>query len=154
MPLYECVTIARQDISSAQVDALNERFSTVITENGGSVANLEYWGLKNLTYKINKNRKGHYVLMQIDAPSDAVKEMERQMRLDEDMMRYLTLRVEEFEELPSVQMRNRNTRDRNDRGGDRNDRGGDRNDRGGDRNNDRREPRAESPKTDSTEGAA
>ena len=149
MPLYECVTIARQDISSAQVDALNERFSTVITENGGTVANIEYWGLKNLTYKINKNRKGHYVLMHIDAPSDAVKEMERQMRLDEDMMRYLTLRVEEFEELPTVQMRSRGTRDR----GDRNDRGNDRGDRNNDRG-ERREPRAAAPAAPKSEGEA
>lgn len=154
MPLYECVTIARQDISSAQVDALNERFSTVITENGGSIANIEYWGLKNLAYKINKNRKGHYVLMQIDAPSDAVKEMERQMRLDEDMMRYLTLRVEAFEELPSVQMRSRNTRDRGNDRGDRNNDRGDRNDRSNDRGDRNREPRPAAPAAASTEGAA
>lgn len=114
MPLYECVLIARQDISSSQVDALVEQFGNVITEGGGSIAGQEYWGLKNLAYKINKNRKGHYVQLNIDSPPDAVKEMERQMRLNEDMLRYLTLRVDEFEDGPSVQMRNKNTRERRD----------------------------------------
>ena len=129
MALYECVYIARQDISSNQVDGLNEAFSAVISENGGSVAKTEYWGLRNLNYRIKKNRKGHYVLLNLDAPHTAVKELERQMSLHEDVLRQLTIRVDELEEGPSSIMQNRG--ERGDRGGrrDRRDRdkfGGDR----------------------------
>ena len=132
MAFYECVYIARQDISSSQVDALTEQFTTIITENGGSVAKTEYWGLRNLAYRVKKNRKGHYVLMNIDAPAAAILEMERIMQLNEDVLRTLTLSVDELEEGPSVIMQNRGSRDeRGGRGG----RGGrdDRGDRGGDR---------------------
>lgn len=121
MPFYECVFIARQDIAGPQVDALTDAFSGVIGENGGQVSKREYWGLRNITYRIKKNRKGHYVLMNIDAPSAAVKEMERQMSINEDVLRYLTLRVEQLEEGPSAVMQSKNQRDerprREDRGG-------------------------------------
>jgi len=110
MPLYENVFIARQDVSSQQVEAMTEEFTTMVTENGGSVPKSEYWGVRSLTYRIKKNRKGHYVLMNLDAPSDAVQEMERNMRLHEDIIRYMTVRVEELEEGPSVMMQSRGGR--------------------------------------------
>ncbi len=116
MPLYECVFIARQDISTPQVDALVETFGGLITENGGSVAKQEYWGLRNLAYRIKKNRKGHYVLFNLDCAPDALHEMERQMRLNEDILRFLTLRIDEVEEGPSVIMQNRDRNERGDRG--------------------------------------
>ncbi len=131
MPLYEHVFMARQDISTAQMDALTDQFKSVITDNGGSVGRSEYWGLKPLTYRIRKNRKAHYALMNLDAPAPAVAEMERQMGLNEDIIRFMTIRVEELEEEPSVQMRA--GRERSDRpGGDRGDRGdrGERGDKG------------------------
>jgi small subunit ribosomal protein S6 len=125
MALYECVFIARQDISSTQTESLIEQFSNILTENQGSLARQEYWGLRNLAYRIKKNRKGHYVLLNIDAPSDAVHEMERNMRLNDDVLRYLTIRVDEFEEGPSAVMQNRHTRDeRGGRGGRRHEGGG------------------------------
>jgi len=129
MPLYEHVFMARQDISNAQMDTLTETFKSLITDNGGKIGRTEYWGLKPLTYRIRKNRKAHYALMNIDAPAPAVAEMERQMGLNEDVIRFMTIRVEEHEEEPSVQMRT--GRERPDRpGGDRGDRpGGDRPDR-------------------------
>ena len=102
MSLYESVIIARQEISTQQVDALADTFEGVIKDNGGSVEKRENWGLRSLAYKIKKNRKGHYVLFNIDAPADAVHELERLMRLNEDVLRYLPLRVDEFEEGPSV----------------------------------------------------
>lgn len=127
MAFYECVYIARQDISSSQVDTLTEQFTAIITENGGSVAKTEYWGLRNMAYRVKKNRKGHYVLLNIDAPSAAVLEMERVMRLNDDVLRTLTVKVDALEEEPSVVMQNRGSRDeRGGRGG----RGG-RDDRGG-----------------------
>lgn len=132
MPLYESVFIARPDISSAQVEALTEAIKTVIADNGGEVKKTEYWGLKNLAYRIKKNRKGHYGLLNLDAPAAAVSEMERTLRFNEDVLRFMTIRVDELEEEPSVMMRNKNVRD--DRGGrdrDRGDRGG--RDRDGDR---------------------
>ncbi|KLN60217.1 MULTISPECIES: 30S ribosomal protein S6 [Kiloniella] len=136
MAFYECVYIARQDISSSQVDTLTEQFTAIITENGGSVAKTEYWGLRNMAYRVKKNRKGHYVLLNIDAPSAAVQEMERVMRLNDDVLRTLTIKVDVLEEEPSVVMQNRGSRDerggRGGRGG-RDDRGGDRGGRGGDR---------------------
>ncbi len=102
MSLYESVFIARQEISAQQVEALADAYENVVKENGGSVEKRENWGLRSLAYKIKKNRKGHYVLFNIDAPADAVHEMERQMRLNEDVLRYLTLRVDELEEGPSI----------------------------------------------------
>jgi len=107
LALYECVFIARQDITSAQVDGLIEQFETAITENGGSIVKRELWGLRSMAYKIKKNRKGHYVLLNIDSPAAAVHEMERQMRINEDVLRYMTLAVDEHEEGPSIVMRNK-----------------------------------------------
>jgi len=130
MPFYEHVFIARQDVSAQQVEGLTEAFTTIITEHGGTVAKTEYWGLRNLTYRMKKNRKGHYVLMNLNAPPAAVAEMERQQGINEDVVRILTVRVEELEEGPSVVMQNRANREersrRDDMGGygDRNDRGG------------------------------
>lgn len=134
MPLYESVYIARQDVSATQVEALTEGFTTIITENGGKVTKTEYWGLKSFAYRIKKNRKGHYVLMNIDAPAAAVAEMERLMGLNEDVLRTLTLRMDVLEEGPSAMMQSRAGRDRDGRG-DREGRGGDRDrdSRGGDR---------------------
>ena len=115
MPLYEHVFIARQDISSAQVDGLVETFTGLIENDGGKVVNNEYWGLKNLAYRIKKNRKGHYVMLNIDSPVAAVNELERNERLHEDVLRYLTLRVDELEEGPSVMARGRKERSGRDR---------------------------------------
>ncbi len=112
MPLYEHVYIARQDISPAQVEALTDELQTIIREHGGDIRKTEYWGLRNLQYKIAKNRKGHYSLMNIDAPPDAIVEMERQMRIKEDILRFMTLRVEEHEEDPSPVMSRRDRSDR------------------------------------------
>ena len=112
MPLYESVFIARQDISQTQVEALLERFGGIVTEGGGEVGKTEYWGVRGLAYRIKKNRKGHYVMMSLDAPAPAIQEMERNMRLDEDILRYLTLKVDAFEEGASIMMQ----RGRDDRG--------------------------------------
>ncbi|MEM8986258.1 MAG: 30S ribosomal protein S6 [Pseudomonadota bacterium] len=122
MPLYEHTFIARQDISPTQVETLTETLKGIITENGGKVEKEEYWGLKNLQYKINKNRKGHYGFFNLDAPADAVKEMERQMRIHEDVLRFMTIRVDELDAEPSAPLRKRDRDDRGDRG-DRRDRG-------------------------------
>ena len=124
MTLYENVFIARQDISGAQVDALADTFTQLVTDNGGEVRKREYWGLRNLTYRMRKNRKGHYVLLNLSAPAAAVAELERTMRINEDVIRYLTIRVDELEEGPSVIMQNRGSRDDRQRRGDR-DRAGD-----------------------------
>src|SRR5690606_26774109 len=99
-----------QDISTQQVEALTEHMSAFITNRGGRVAKVENWGLRNLAYKVKKNRKGHYVLLNIDAPAAAVKEMERNLRLNEDVLRHMTIRVEELEEGDSVMLQSRNTR--------------------------------------------
>ncbi len=150
MPLYEHVFLARQDISQAQVDALTKEYSEVVTEGGGKVGKTEYWGVKPLAYKIKKNRKAHFSLMNLDAPPAAVAEMERRMRLSPDVIRFLTIKVEAHETDPSIQMRKSDRDDRRDgdrggfRGGDRGgfrggggggfrggDRGGFRGDRGG-----------------------
>lgn len=141
MPLYEHVMIARQDLSTAQAEGLIEHFSTVIADNGGKIVEHEYWGVKTMAYKINKNRKGHYALLKSDAPSAAVQEMERLMRLHDDVMRVLTIKVDVHADGPSVQMQKRDDRERGDRpdaggfGGERRERPsfGDRPDRGGDR---------------------
>ena len=111
MPLYENVFIARQDISGTQVDALADTFTQLIGEQGGEVKKREYWGLRNLSYRMKKNRKGHYVLLNIDAPAAAISELERTMRINEDVLRYLTLRVETLEEGPSPVMQNRGSRE-------------------------------------------
>lgn len=110
MALYEATFITRQDMSKQDVSSLTDSFSDIITKNGGKVVKNEYWGLKNLAYKINKSRKGHYTMLAIDAPAAAVKELERNMGINEDVIRSLTIRVEEIEEGPSVQM-NANKRD-------------------------------------------
>lgn len=111
MPYYEHVFIARQDVPGQQVDTLIDNFSELIQKSGGNVIKKENWGLKSLAYRIKKNRKGHYVLMNLDAPSEAVHEMERQMRLHEDILRYLTIRVDELDEEPSIQMQAKSSRD-------------------------------------------
>jgi small subunit ribosomal protein S6 len=122
MPLYEHVFISRQDLSNAQAEALIEHFSTVLADNGGKVVEHEYWGVKTMAYKINKNRKGHYAFVKSDAPAAAVLEMERLMRLHDDVMRILTIKVDAHTEGPSVQMQKRDDRERGDR--DSGDRGG------------------------------
>ena len=111
MALYENVFIARQDVSGAQVETLADGFAAVITENGGQVTKREYWGLRNLAYRMNKNRKGHYVLFHIEAPAAAIAELERTMRINEDVLRYLTLRVDKFDEGPSPIMQSRGSRE-------------------------------------------
>ena len=116
MPLYEHVMIARQDLSNTQAEGLIEHFSTVLSDNGGNLVDHEYWGVKTMAYKINKNRKGHYAFLRSDAPAPAVQEMERLMRLLDDVMRVLTIKVDAHAELPSVQMQKRDDRgDRRDR---------------------------------------
>lgn len=148
MPLYEHVFIARQDLSNTQAEGLVEHFTAVLSDNGGKVVESEYWGVKTMAYKINKNRKGHYAFLKSDAPPAAVQEMERLMRLHDDVMRVLTIKVDAHGEGPSVQMQKRDERERGDRdgdrggfGGERRERpsfgGGDRPDRGGDRGADR-----------------
>ena len=121
MPLYEHVFLARQDISAQQVDGLLQSFRSILEERGGSVGKTEYWGLKSLAYRIKKNRKAHYALMNIDALPDAVAELERQMRLSTDIIRFLTVRVDEHETGPSPMMR-RADRDEREGRGDRGDR--------------------------------
>ena len=111
MPLYEHVMIARQDLSNTQAESLIEHFSTVLADNGGKVVENEYWGVKTMAYKINKNRKGHYAYLRSDAPAPAVQEMERLMRLHEDVMRVLTIKVDAHEDGPSVQMQKRDERE-------------------------------------------
>ena len=136
MPSYEHVFLARQDLATAQVEALTETFTKIIADGKGAVTKNEYWGLRGLAYRIKKNRKAHYVLFNIDAPAPAVAEMERQIALNEDILRYLTVRVDTLEVEPSAMMRRNESRDRDRdaRGGDRPDRGdrdrGDRGDRG------------------------
>jgi len=105
------VYIARPDISATQVETLTGEFSKIIEDNGGKIAKDEYWGLKSLAYRIKKNRKGHYSLMYVDCPAAALSEMERNMRLNEDVIRYMSIRVEEHEEGPSVMMQNKSSRD-------------------------------------------
>ena len=112
MALYEHVLLARQDVSAQQVEALVEQFKGILEANGGSVAKVEYWGVKSLGYRIKKNRKAHYSLLNIDAPSAAVAEMERQMRINEDVLRYMTIAVEAHEEGPSAMMQKRDRDDR------------------------------------------
>ncbi len=115
MPFYENVFIARQDVTAQQVDALAELFTGIVTAQGGQVLKKEYWGLKGLSYRINKNRKGHYVLLNIEAPAGAISEVERNMRIHEDVLRYLTVRVDELEAGPSAMLQSKG-RDREGRG--------------------------------------
>jgi len=137
MSLYEHVFLTRQDASTAQVDALVEQYKAIIAAGGGKVGKTEYWGVKSISFRIKKNRKAHYTLMNIDAPAPAVAEMERQMSISEDVIRYMTIKVEALEEVPSAQMRRRDDREERPSFGD--DRGfgggrgfgGDRPDRGG-----------------------
>jgi small subunit ribosomal protein S6 len=115
MALYEHVVISRQDISPQHAEALNDTMKALIEAGGGSVAKIEYWGLRNLTYRIKKNRKGHYSLLAIDSPPDAVKEMERQLSINEDVLRYLTVRVDELDlELSPILARRDRDRERRD----------------------------------------
>ncbi|WP_420863770.1 30S ribosomal protein S6 [Algirhabdus cladophorae] len=110
MPKYEHVFISRQDLSGAQAESLIEHFGTVLADNGGTLVENEYWGIKTMAYKINKNRKGHYAFLKTDAPAPAIQEMERLMRLHDDVMRVLTIKVDEHAEGPSVQMQKRDDR--------------------------------------------
>ena len=128
MPLYEHVFLARQDLAQAQVDALAENATKIIQDNGGKVAKTETWGLRSLAYRIAKNRKAHYVMLDVDAPPAAVAELERQTNINEDVIRFVTIRVDAHESGPSAMMRRDRDRDRGERG----DRGprGDRDDRG------------------------
>src|SRR6476619_6190598 len=116
MPLYEHVFLARQDASTQQVEELTTQMTGIVEQAGGKVTKTENWGVRSLTYRMNKNRKAHFVLLNIDAPSAAVAEIERQERISEDVIRYLTVRVDEHEEGPSAMMRKAD-RDRDDRGG-------------------------------------
>ncbi len=130
MALYEHVFLARQDLAQAQVDALAENATKIVEELGAKIVKTETWGLRGLAYRIAKNRKAHYVMLEIDGPSAAIVELERQIAINEDIIRYMTVRVDEHEAGPSAMMR-RNERDRGGRGerGERGDRG-DRGDRG------------------------
>ena len=125
MPLYEHVFLARQDLAQAQVDALAENATKIITDNGGKVVKTETWGLRSIAYRIAKNRKAHYVMLDIDAPAAAIAELERQTGINEDVIRFVTIRVDAHEKGPSAMMR-RQERDRSERGP----RGDDRGDRG------------------------
>jgi small subunit ribosomal protein S6 len=137
MPLYEHVFLARQDVSNTQVETLTKEYTDIIEQGGGKVTKNEYWGVKGLAYKIKKNRKAHFSLLNIDAPHEAVAEMERRMGLSTEIIRFLTVKVEEHETEPSVMMRksDRDERGDRDRGGfgGRGGRGGFRGDRDGDR---------------------
>jgi small subunit ribosomal protein S6 len=139
MPLYEHVFLARQDVSAQQVEELTAQIKGVIEQMGGKVAKTEQWGVKSLSYRLRKNRKAHFTFMNVDAPPAAINEIERQERLNEDVVRYLSVRVDEHEEGPSAMMRKVDRdRDRDDRGGGFRDR-----DRGGFRDRDRDRDRGE-----------
>ena len=102
MPLYECVLIARNDVTQQQVEAVADQVATQLETDGGAIQKREYWGLRSLAYRIKKNRKGHYMLLGLDAPPASVKEIERQLGLNEDVLRFMTIRVEAIEEAPSA----------------------------------------------------
>ncbi|WP_406858597.1 MULTISPECIES: 30S ribosomal protein S6 [unclassified Alsobacter] len=116
MPLYEHVYLARQDVTAQQVETMTEQFKSVLEGLGGTLDKVEYWGVKSLAYRIKKNRKAHFSLLNINAPAAAVAEMERQMSINEDILRFMTIRVEELEEGPSAMMQKRDRDDRDDRG--------------------------------------
>ncbi len=149
MALYEHVYLARQDISAQQVETLTEQFKTIIESLGGKIEKIEYWGVKSLAYRIKKNRKAHFSLLNIDAPPAALTEMERMQGLNEDILRFMTIRVDELETGLSAMMRKRDDDDRGDRGGPGGGRGGrpDRGDRDRGDRGDRgpRRPREDSP---------
>ena len=148
MPLYEHVYLARQDLSPQQVEELTAQLSGVIAQMGGKVAKTEYWGVKSLTYRIRKNRKAHFTLFNIDAPPAAIKEIERQESINEDVLRFLTIRVDALEEGPSAMMRKADRdreRDERDGGGSREGRDGR---RGRGRDRDDRRPRDEGDEGD------
>lgn len=126
MALYEHVFLARQDLAQAQVDALADNAAKIVTDHKGKVVKTENWGLRSLAYRIAKNRKAHYVMLEIDAPGDVVAELERQTNINEDVIRYMTIRTDALEDGPSVMMRKS---DRSERG-ERRDRGGERGERG------------------------
>jgi small subunit ribosomal protein S6 len=164
MPFYEHVVLVRQDVSTQQVEELTAQFKGVVEHLGGKVAKIEQWGPKSLAYRLRKNRKAHFIFMNLNAPPAAVNEIERLERLNEDVLRYLTVRVDELEEGPSAMMRkvDRDDRgergDRGDRGGgfrDRGDRGGGFRDRGdrGDRGDHRRDRDSRPPRDDFSTGA-
>ena len=111
MPLYEHVFISRQDLSNTQAEGLIEHFGAILADNGGKLVEHEYWGIKTMAYKINKNRKGHYAFLKTDAPATAIQEMERLMRLHDDVMRVLTIKVDTHVDGPSIQMQKRDDRD-------------------------------------------
>lgn len=125
MPLYETVFIARQDISAKQAEDMAATFAKIVNDNGGETKRTESWGLRTLAYKIKKNRKGHYTLFHFDAPHKAIAEMERNMKISEDVLRYMTVRIEKLPEGPSAILRQSDEGDRDfgDRGGDRPERG-------------------------------
>ena len=133
MPAYEHVFLARQDLAQAQVDALAQTATDIIEANGGKVVKTETWGLRSLAYRIQKNRKAHYVMLDFDAPGPAVAELERQTQINEDVIRYMTIKVDEHEAGPSAMMRRNERSERGDRG--------DRGDRGPRRDRDDRAPR-------------
>ena len=112
MTLYEHIFIARQDISSQQVEGLTDMITAVLEENGGKITKQEYWGIKSLAYRVKKNRKGHYSLLNIDAEQGAIAEMERRISLNDDIIRFMTLRVDVHEAEESVQLRNKNRDER------------------------------------------
>ncbi len=126
MPMYEHVFLARQDLANAQVEAMTEVFTKIITDGQGRVAKSEYWGLRSIAYRIKKNRKAHYVMFNIDAPPTAIAELERQVGLSEDILRFMTVRVDAMEEGPSAMMRRNESREREGRDGGRDGRDGDR----------------------------
>jgi small subunit ribosomal protein S6 len=140
MPLYEHVYLARQDVTTQQVDELTEQLKGVLQQMGGSVVSTEYWGVKSLSYRLRKNRKAHFTFMNVDAPAAAIAEIERQERLNEDVLRYLTVRVEEHEAGPSAMMRKADRdRDRDERRGERR------------RDRDDRRPRDDAEETEGSE---
>ncbi len=115
MPLYEHVLLARQDVTSQQVEQMIDTYKGVIEQNGGRLEKIEMWGVKSLAYRIKKNRKAHFALLNIDAPPAAIAEMERQMQISEDILRFMTVRVEELDSEPSAMMQKRDRDDRKDR---------------------------------------
>jgi small subunit ribosomal protein S6 len=149
MPLYEHVYLARQDLSAQQVEELTAQYKGVIEQMGGKIAKAEYWGVKSLTYRMRKNRKAHFTLLNVDASAAAMAEVERQQRINEDVLRNLTIRVEEHEAEPSAMMR-KVDRDRDDRRG-----GFDRDrDRDRDRGERRRDREGRPPREDAGEAPA
>src|SRR5918994_4969625 len=115
MPLYEHIFMARQDVTPQQVEAMVDQYKGVIEQNGGAIEKTEMWGVKSLAYRIKKNRKAHFTMFNISAPAPAVAEMERQMRINEDILRFMTIRVDELETEPSVMMQKRDRDERKDR---------------------------------------